>query len=131
MRQQNKFWVALVIITIVCFLDYQLFTEGYAVRNISPTIRQAGHFIILAGVIPIGYWAWKTHPMEWLKTLWMFVYGFALGFIIVIGALKMFTDILPDVFLDWATTVRMFFCSPLPHIMLYMLTLIATQKNNQ
>lgn len=130
MKQQNKFWLALVLITIVCFVDYQMFTEGYAVRRLSPMIRQAGHFIILLAVIPIGWWAWKLHPMQWLKQLWLYAYGIALVFIVLIGLLKSQTNILTEDFLDWVTTVRYFFTSPLPHLLLYMLSLIAQQRSS-
>lgn len=128
MQQRNKFWIALALITVVCFLDYQLFTEGYAVRSISPAIRQAGHFAILLAVIPIGWWAWKAHPIRWFRMLWAASYGFAIGFILSIGALKALINTLPEAFLDWASTVRYFFTSPLPHLLLYMLALIAKQQ---
>lgn len=130
MKQQNKFWLALGLITIVCFLDYQLFTEGYAVRRISPVVRQAGHFAVLLAVIPIGWWAWKEHPMQWLKRLWLYAYSAALVFIVLVGALKSLTDLLTDDFLDWVTTVRFFFTGPLPHLLLYMLSRIAETRGN-
>ncbi len=130
MKQQNKFWLALALITIVCFLDYQLFTEGYAVRRLSPTIRQAGHFAVLLTVIPIGWWAWKQHPMQWLKKLWLYAYGIALAFIVLVGLLKTQTELLTEDFLDWVTTVRYSFTSPLPHLLVYMLSLIALQKSS-
>lgn len=130
MKQQNKFWLALALITIICFLDYQLFTEGYAVRRLPPTVRQAGHFVVLLAVIPIGWWAWKLHPMQWLKKLWLYAYGIALAFIVLVGLLKSQTDILTEDFLDWVTTVRYFFTSPLPHLLVYMLSLIALQKSS-
>ena len=130
MKQQNKFWLALALITIVCFIDYQLFTEGYAVRKLSPTIRQAEHFVVLLAVVPIGWWAWKEHPMQWLKQLWLYAYSIALGFIVLIGLLKSLSNILTEDFLDWVTTVRYFFTSPLPHLLVYMLSLIALQKSS-
>jgi hypothetical protein len=130
MKQQNKFWLALVLITIVCFVDYQMFTEGYAVRRLSPMVRQAGHFVVLLTVIPIGWWAWKQHTMQWLKQLWLYSYGIALAFIVLIGLLKSQTNILTEDFLDWVTTVRYFFTSPLPHLLLYMLSLIAQQRSS-
>lgn len=130
MKLQNKFWLALVLITIICFVDYQMFTEGYAVRRLSPMVRQVGHFTILLAVIPIGWWAWKLHPMQWLKLLWLYSYGIALVFIVLIGLLKSQSNILTEDFLDWVTTVRYFFTSPLPHLLLYMLSLIAQQKSS-
>lgn len=130
MKRQNKFWLALALITVVCFIDYQLFTEGYAVRRLSPVVRQVGHLVVLLAVIPIGWWAWKQHPMQWLKKLWLYAYAIALAFILLVGLLKSQTDILTDNFLDWVTTVRFFFTGPLPHLLLYMLSRIAEQRDD-
>lgn len=128
MSQQRKFWVGLIVITVVCYLDYHFFIEGYSVRKVSPVVRQIGHLAVLLAVVFIGYWVWKTHVLQWLKTMWLFAYGVALGFIVTVGALKFFTDVLPDMFFDWASTVRYFFCSPLPFLLIYMLSVIASQK---
>lgn len=129
MQQKNKFWIALVAITIVCFIDYQFFTEGYSVRRISPLVRQVAHFIVLLAVIPIGWWAWKDHPMQWLKKLWLYPYITVLAFIAIVGVLKTTLDMFGEEFLDWVTTVRYLFNSPMPHVFLYMLSLIAAQRD--
>ena len=130
MQQKNKFWIALVIITIVCFIDYQFFTEGYSVRKISPIVRQVAHFVVLLAAIPIGWWAWKDHPMQWLKKLWLYPYISILVFIAIVGVLKTTLDMFGDEFLDWVTTVRYLFSSPMPHIFLYMLSQIAGYKGS-
>lgn len=131
MRQQTKFWVALFAITLVCFIDYQMFTEGYDVRKLSSTTRQIGHLAVYIAVIPIGYWAWYKHPMKWLKQLWLITYLSILAFIVLAGALKVFNIIQNDDFHDWVTTVRFFFCTPMPHILLYMLSRIAAGANTK
>ena len=128
MRQQTKFWVALVLITLVCYIDYQFFIEGYNVRKLSSTIRQAGHLSVLISVAAIGYWAWAKHPLTYLKKLWLFSYGAGLGFILVTGLIKTQTELLGEDFFEWAATVRYAFCSPLPHLLLYMLSLVGQQK---
>jgi len=131
MEQRNKFRIALVLITLVCFIDYQMFTEGYAVRNIAPIKRQIGHFVVLLSVVPIGYWAWKNHPIKWLNKLWITSYIIAIVFILIVGLLKTQTNILSDTFMEWVTSdIRYFFTSPLPHIILYMLSLLSMQKEN-
>lgn len=129
MKPITKFWLAFAIIVIVCYFDWYLFGEGYGVRRVSGTIRQAGHLGTLLFVVATGYWAWKTHPMQWLKSLWVYVYTAGIGFVLLVGALKM-TGILSDGFLEWVTTIRYLLTSPLPHLLMYMLTLIASQKNN-
>lgn len=128
MQQKRKFWIALIAIVLVCFIDYQLFTEGYAVRGISPIYRQVAHLVVLVAVVPIGYWAWKSHPMQWLKTLWLLSYSVVILFIVLVGGLKTLDVLNNDDFLDWATTVRYLFCGPLPHILIYMLSLIAVKQ---
>lgn len=131
MLQRNKFRIALVLITLICFIDYQMFTEGYSVRKIDPLIRQIGHLVILLAVVPIGYWAWKSHPIQWLKKLWIIPYISAIVFILFTGLLKTQTNILSDSFMEWvASDVRYVFTSPLPHIMIYMISLIAIQNES-
>ncbi|MCB9046082.1 MAG: hypothetical protein H6550_08070 [Chitinophagales bacterium] len=125
MEQRNKFRIALVLITLICYIDYQFFGEGYAVREIAPYIRQAGHLVILVAVFPIGYWAWNKHPMQWLKKIWVWSYSAVICFILIIGLLKNMTSLMGAEFLDWVTTVRYLFSSPLPLILIYMLSLIA------
>lgn len=131
MRQQSKFWIALVLITLVCYLDYQFFIEGYSVRNLSSTTRQIGHLSILLAVIPIGYWAWAKHEMAFLKKLWLWAYSGAVAFILIVGLLKTQTNILSHNFMEWSATVRYVFCSPLPHLLLFMLSKIADSQNKQ
>lgn len=125
MQQKNRFWIAFIIITLVCFADYQLFTEGYAVRQMKPIYRQAGHMIILLAVIPIGYWAWSKHTMQWTSKLWLLSYIAITVFILLTGVLKTIDVLNNRAFMEWVATVRYVFVSPLPHILLYMLTLIA------
>lgn len=132
MSQRNKFWLALGLITLICFIDYQMFTEGYSVRKINPLIRQVGHLVILLAVVPIGYWAWKDHPLQWTKKLWIIPYTIAIAFILLTGLLKIQTNILSETFMEWvASDIRYVFTSPLPHLMIYMLSLIATQKERK
>lgn len=130
MKQVTKFWLAMAIIVIVCYYDWYLFGEGYGVRRVSGTLRQAGHFATLLSVMAAGYWAWKKHPMQWLKSLWMYTYVIGTAFILLVGAIKIATNILSNDFLEWVTTIRYLLTSPLPHVLMYMLTLIASQKNN-
>lgn len=130
MQQKNKFWIGLVVITVVCFVDYQFFTEGYSVRRLSAMVRQVGHFVVLAAVIPIGWWAWKDHPMQWLKKLWLYSYIPVILFILLVGVLKITLNLFGSEFLDWMTTVRYLFSSPMPHIFLYMLARLAQARNN-
>lgn len=130
MTQRTKFWLAMAIITIICYFDFYLFGEGYGVRKVSSVARQAGHLATLLAVLGAGYWAWQHHPLKWLNKLWVATYTTGIVFILIIGALKTFTGILGDDFLEWAATVRLFFCTPLPHLLLYMLSLIAVQKEN-
>jgi hypothetical protein len=130
MRQQTKFWLALLAITIVCYFDFYLYGEGYSVRNVSAVVRQGGHLATLLIVMSSGFLAWKHHPMQWLKKLWMYSYIAGIIFIIIVGGIKTFIGILGEDFLEWVATVRQFFCTPLPYLLVYMLSLIAKQREN-
>ena len=131
MNQQAKTWMGLILISAVAYLDYHFFTEGYAVRRMSPIVRQGGHLAILAAIVPIGYWALKNHPLSWASKVWARTYIGVILFIILIGALQRFTNIFGNGFLDKIQELRAFFCSPLPYIFILVLYIISKTVDKQ
>lgn len=128
MSYKTKLWVGAVVITLICFIDYQFFTEGRDARRIAPLIRQAAHLVILAAIIPVGYWSWKAHPMQWTKQVWLRTYLAALFILIIVGLIQWQTHLFSNEILDRFYDFRIFFGSPLAFIVLYMLTVIAKKK---
>lgn len=129
MSQQTKTWLGLILISAVAYLDYHFFTEGYAVRRMSPLLRQGGHLAIFVALIPIGYWALKNHPLTWAAKVWTRAYLGVLGFIVLIGGIQHFTNIFGNDFLDKIQELRSFFCSPLPYIFILILYIVSRNVN--
>ena len=129
MSQKTKTWVGLFLICIVAYFDYHFFTEGYAVRRMSPLLRQGGHLAILIAIVPIGYWALKKHPLNWASKAWSRSYIGVIIFIMLIGAVQQLTHIFGGRFLDKIQELRSFFCSPLPYIFIIVLYIVSKRVN--
>lgn len=129
MSQKAKTWLGLLLISIIAYLDYHFFTEGYAVRKMSPIIRQGGHLVILIAMIPVGYWALKNHPLHWASKVWLRAYAGVLIFIVTIGAIQRFTRLFGNVFLDKIQELRSFFCSPLPYLFIIILYILSSRAS--
>ncbi|MCB0700559.1 MAG: hypothetical protein H6551_03905 [Chitinophagales bacterium] len=128
MSYRSKLLIGILLITIVCFIDYQYLTEGIEARRISPLVRQAGHLAVLAAIVPIGYWAWKSHPMQWTKSIWVTSYIIAFIVLLLVGIIQWQTRFFSNEILDRFYDLRIFFTSPLAFIVLYMLTVIAKKR---
>ncbi len=118
MPQKLRFWIAFVLLTAICFVDYQYFTEGVAVNNISPQKRQLFHLLIFVIIIPIGYWGWAKHPFLWLRKFWLVIYFSVLGLLLVAGGVQATTHIFGVAVLDFFSSIRLFFTSPMPYLIL-------------
>lgn len=120
MKHKFLFWLIFVLVTALCWVDYQYFTEGHA-NSISPIARQAGHIAILLAILPIGYIGYKNHPMSWIKKLWLVSYSLVIAIIGIIGLLQWQLQLFGTAFLDQVSSLRLFFCSPVPYFLLYIL----------
>ena len=125
MSLKTRLIAGVVLITLICFIDYQYFSEGMDVRKMNPLYRQVGHLAILMCTAAIGYWAWKKHPFSWTGSLWLIAYTAAIVVITIIGLAQWQTGFFSKNFLDRVSDARLFFGSPLPFFILYMLTIIA------
>lgn len=128
MKYKTKLWAGLLLVTLISFIDYQYFSEGFAVRRMPGAVRQSGHLFVLVVIILVGFWGWNKHPMQWTKKLWLYAYGAAIVILLLIGFVSTQLVHLGSGFLDRVSDFRLFFCSPLPYITLYMLTQIAKQN---
>lgn len=128
MKNRALFWSVFILVSIFCWVDYQYFTEGHANR-ISPLSRQIGHIVILCIICPIGYYGWKQQPFEWAKRIWLFSYISSIIIILIIGFVQWKTGIFGVVFLDQISSLRLFFCSPVPYFMLYVLNKVISRSS--
>ncbi len=119
MPPRKQLWLYFIIITILSFADYQIFTEGYA-QEMSAMARQAGHIAILLAIAASGYFAWNINKTtRWPLHIWTWFYGFSIGIIVLAGVINIYTEI-PVEILDKISTLRLFACSPVPYFILYI-----------
>ena len=128
MRSKAIFWLALVCIAVVCWLDYQFFNEGFSYKY-NALQRQSGHLAVLAIILPLGYLGWTQHPAKWPRRLWTMVYMIIICLVILIGAIQWETGWFGVGFLDNVSSLRLFFSSPLPYLLLFLLARLT--DNNQ
>lgn len=127
MDNKKLFWSMFALIVALCCADYQLFTEGEA-HIYSPIIRQAGHIAILVAIIPVGYLGWKNHPVQWIKKIWLYSYVLFAAFVVCIGLVQYKYALFNTPILDRVSSMRLFFCSPVPYFMLYVLQKVINQQ---
>ncbi len=127
MKPINRAVLGIIIIILICWIDYQYFTEGITVINMNATIRRVGHLLFLALLIPIGYWGLSKLP-KWISSLWLRSYVVVFLLMLVIGAIQVIWHPFNVAFLDQVSNIRLFFGSPLPYMILYVLYFI--QKNS-
>lgn len=127
MRQKGFFWLIFALVTLISWIDQQYFTEGHALEYTAFT-RQAGHIITLLFILPIGYMGWKDYPAKWFGRLWLYSYLLVTGFIVIIGAIQWKTGYFTTELLDSVSSIRIFFCSPVPYFMLYILQRVLSRN---
>src|SRR5690606_13238167 len=87
MQQKRRIWGFFVLILILCWIDNSIFTEGPGARAMPDQVRKLAHFVILVIITAIGYTAWHSYPVKWLKRLWLFFYIAGIAILLFIGFL--------------------------------------------
>lgn len=120
-----RMWLAFILIIALCWLDYQFFTEGLKAHLMAPQKRRIMHLLLICCITATGYWGWYRHPMKWIKKLWVFLYFITIFLIGCIGLLQWQYQLFDHNVLDVIFGVRIFFCSPAPFFILYILGRLA------
>lgn len=130
MNRKLAFWLSFIIVAALCWIDYQYFTEGHA-HLITPIQRQIGHILLLIAITPVGYVGWRYYGIQWIYKLWLTSYMVAIAIIGITGLIQWKTGVFGIVFLDQISSLRLFFTSPLPYFMLYIINkVVHTQQNH-
>lgn len=124
MSLKFRTWTGFTIIILVCCIDYMYLTEGTGAIALADKFRKLGHIGILLCIIPAGYWAWYKHPMQWLRKVWLTSYVVCLVVTVGVGAICYAVGYHDKALLKKIGDIRLFFCSPVPFFMLYVLVLV-------
>lgn len=122
MTYKKRLWVAGIAIVLICWVDHQLFSEGIGARYIPAMTRQLGHLAILLLTMAVGYWGWKNNPHSWAKRFWLLIYTVFIIVLTLVGIINWQWQLFDKSLLDIISTIRYAFCSPLPLLMIYVLT---------
>lgn len=124
MPHRSRFILAFVVITALCWIDYQYYSEGGAVRAIDDTRRQMAHLIILILLVPIGWFGWSAHGVKWIRKFWLLTYLTAICFLITFGLIQSFFHPFGTTTKDIVSSIRLFFTSPMPFLLLQLIRML-------
>ena len=125
MNQKLRLWLSFGVVLALCCVDYAYFTEGTGAQGMSDAARKIAHLAILTAIIPAGYWGWAAQTVHWPKTIWLWSYVGSLSAIVGIGIACYLLGFRNEAFLKKIGDLRLFFCSPLPFLALYILSRIS------
>lgn len=91
----------------------------------SPVVRQLAHLALLALTAAVGYWGWASQPEQWVKRFWLVAYALVAGLLVLTGAIQHLLQPFGPAFLDTVGLIRLFFTSPMPYFILFLLTRMA------
>lgn len=122
---RTQIWLSFLFVVALCCIDYAYLSEGMGAILMNDMYRKLGHLIILFAIIAIGYWEWKGHPVQWLKKVWLWSHLLSVLLIVIVGALCYAVGFFDKAFLKKIGDIRLFFCSPVPFFILYILSVIS------
>jgi|SRR4051812_178404 hypothetical protein len=127
MHNNWKLIIAVIIILIISWLDYQSFMEHHTAVNVTDTTRKIYHLIALAAISVTGIAAWKNISKA-VVILWTASYAVLFIFLLITAALNAALHFGEDL-LNEVSRLRMLFCSPMPFAFSYLLYKMLNKKN--
>jgi hypothetical protein len=124
MQLKYRMLIAVLLITLICWFEIQYLTEGFYRSPIPEKGRHLVHLLLLVTVTAVGYWGWKTHPMKWLSSLWVLSYAACILFLLVMSIVYLFVGHFNADTIGTIRGIRLFFCSPMPFLLLFVLSRI-------
>lgn len=119
MPNRVRLWLCVIVITVLSWIEFQYFSEGGDAGG--AIARQIAHVLFMLAIVGIGYYGWSKHPVKWAKQAWLLIYAFVFVLILGVGTLNKLFHF--DVqLLDEAHTLRKFFSSPVPFIVLWAIS---------
>ena len=126
--KKPRIWLAFLLITVLCWIDYSQFTDVAELDGISDTTRRIAHIIILMLIIPLGYWGLAAATMQWMKRIWLLLYVTGLVVILIAGILQWQWQLFSVPVLDRISDIRLFLTSPIPYFILLLLPSVLSRE---
>jgi hypothetical protein len=120
-------WLSLLCVLLILIISAaDIFYFGDAV-NVPETRRKFFHIVFLALVMGIGYIPFTISNIKWTRQIWLACYGIVFLIILSIGGLNKVFHFSPG-FMDEIFQIRVWFCSPLPFMAIFVLTKLKGMK---
>ena len=122
LNYKNRLWVAVVLITILCWVEISYLTEGNVGSPVPERMRHIFHLVLLLAVTGIGYWGWYLHPKKWLKNIWLIAYTSFIVIMLLTSLAYIVTGNFSHYIIGTVRSARLFFSSPMPFLLCYVLS---------
>ena len=116
-----RIWTALILIVLLSWVENQYISES-AKDFLAENTRKALHIVFYLSVMLVGYFGWYHHPIKWLRVLWVFSYSFIIIALLGVGFIDSRFHFFSMGFLDQIHGIRVFFISPVPFLILLVLS---------
>jgi len=117
---KKQLWATVLIISLISIADYQFFAEGNFARSISPAARSIAHLLALLLIGWAGCRALSKNVNPIYSRLWPGGYTAVLIIAVIVGVgyyrYHLFAAQLAPI-----GTLRSFFITPAPFLLLYIL----------
>ena len=127
----KKTFVAFILICFITLLTYQAF-EGYRFLTGQPQfLKHIFNIGFLVAVAGIGYYSLRQLQEKWMSKLWIFLYAVVAIILVVFGMIDVIFKLQTQNLRNLLSGLKMFFCSPLPFLMVLFLSKFSgSQPNN-
>ncbi|MEI8279827.1 MAG: hypothetical protein WCG87_08670 [Bacteroidota bacterium] len=121
---RQRLLISVVLITILSWVEIQYLTEGFNASPVSERSRHIYHLLLLLTIAGIGYWGWGNHPKKWLKSLWLLSYSGVIILLTISAITYVIAGSFNNDIIGFIRVIRIFFCSPMPFFLIYVLSKI-------
>ena len=127
-----RFFLSILMIAIICFFGYSFIYESHTKEFVEKyqLFKHSINFIWLGMVFLIGYWGLSKRQPKWGRIFWVIIYLALMSFLFVLGFVDFFVYKFNDNVRDSISFFRFFFQSPLPFFIIWVLTIIFRNHNN-
>jgi hypothetical protein len=120
--------VAFISICFITLLTYQAF-EGYRFLTGKPQlVKHIFNIGFLLAVAAIGYYSLNRFPEKWIVKIWTFLYLAVIAFLLLFGVIDVLFHLQIQNVRNMLSGIKMFFCSPLPFLLLIFLSKFSEVK---
>ena len=128
---KSKTLLAFLFITGISWLTYQAFEGSRFLKDQSQFIKHSVNIFFLLAVFSAGYFAFSFYKQTWIRTIWLLLYSLIIAILLLFGFFDLLLTIKAQNIRNMLSGLKMFFCSPLPFVLLIFLSKISSFHLNK